>query len=178
MVERVVERGREPEPEELVYEYIYRWRAERKLAASQGKVVIKGTDVPWEQNRQGYIKFYLHPRVWQEVSVPNWFMFIHDIRKNSGRHRHQGGLGLFVLEGKGYTVVDGVRYDWEAGDLVILPVKPDGCEHQHFNAEPGTPAMWLALIFDPFRDAMGNELEQKEVSPDWQGGPTPMPHVA
>jgi hypothetical protein len=51
MVERVVRRGREPEPEELVYEYIYRWRAERKLASSRGKMVIKGTDVPWEQDR-------------------------------------------------------------------------------------------------------------------------------
>ena len=51
MVERVVRRGREPEPEELVYEYIYRWRAERKLASSRGKMVIEGTDVPWEQDR-------------------------------------------------------------------------------------------------------------------------------
>lgn len=181
MVEKVIERWPEPEPKESVYDYIYNWRMNKKLSTANGRVVIRGRDVPWEQNRQGLIKFLLHPKVWAEVSVPNWFMFIHRIKKHSGRHRHQGGLGLFVLEGKGYTVVDGVRYDWEKDDLILLPVKPEGCEHQHFNVDPsGQAAEWLAFIFDPFRDAMGNELEQRATSPDWSGGltPEPMPHVA
>ncbi|MFQ5826378.1 MAG: cupin domain-containing protein, partial [Dehalococcoidia bacterium] len=128
MVEKVVERGREPEPEELFYDLTYKWRAEWRRQREVGKVVIKGNDMPWEQNRQGLIKHYMHPKNWDELGVPSWLVFIHEIRKNSGRHRHQGGLGIFVLEGRGYTVVDGVRYDWEAGDLIILPMKPNGCE--------------------------------------------------
>lgn len=180
MTERVSERKPEPEPVELLYDYIFNWRMNKKLRTFSGKVIVKGKDSPWEQNRQGLIKFLLHPKVWSEVGVPNWFVFIHRIKNHSGKHRHQGGLGLFVLEGKGYTVVDGVRYDWEKDDLILLPVKPDGCEHQHFNTDPsGQAAEWLAFIFDPLRDAMGNELEQRATSPDWKGGLTPelMPHV-
>ena len=51
-------------------------------------------------------------------------MFIHTITTKSGEHRHQGGLLIFVLEGKGYSIVDGERWDWEKGDLVLLPMQP------------------------------------------------------
>ncbi|MEE8471878.1 MAG: cupin domain-containing protein [Dehalococcoidia bacterium] len=176
MVERVVERGREPEPEELIYERIYRWHQDKSRHMAEGKVVVRGRDVPWEQSRQGLLKFIVTQLNWNEVGAPGWFIFVHDIRRHSGRHTHQGGLGIFVLEGKGYTVVNGVRHDWEAGDLIILPVMPGGCEHQHFNAEPGKPCLWCAFIYDPFRDAMGSSIQQKEDHPDW-AGPKEMPHV-
>ena len=180
MVERVVERGREPEPKELLYDLSFKWRAEYRRQREQGKIVIRGVDVPWEQSRQALLKYYVHPQIWDELAVPYWLIFQQEIRKQSGRHRHQGGLGIFVLDGRGYTVVDGVRYDWEGGDLIILPMKPDGCEHQHFNLEPDKPSHWLALIFSPFFDAAGNDLEQKEETPDWTGSITPdsPPHVA
>jgi len=178
MVERVVERGREPEPKEILYDLSLKWRAEYRRQREVGQVVIRGRDISWEQNRQGLIKHYLHPLNWDELAVPYWLVFIHEIGNHSGRHRHQGGLGLFVLEGKGYTVVDGTRYDWEKGDLVILPMKPDGCEHQHFNLEPDKASQWLALIFTPYFDAVGNDLEQRVEAPDWKAGKPASPHVA
>jgi hypothetical protein len=179
MVERVVERGREPEPKESIYEYMYReWFAERKRYKMEGQVVIKGKDVGWEQGRQGLLKYYLHPlKQWEACGTPDWSVFIHRITKHSGKHRHQGGLGIFVLEGRGYTVVDGTRYDWEGGDLILLPVKPEGCEHQHFNLDPDKPSEWMAFIFAPFNAAMGNDLEQKSESPDWSGGGLDAKHV-
>ena len=177
MTERIVERRKEPEPTELIYEQIFRWFTERSQQKQQGAVVIRGKDLPWEQARQGLLKYYVHPGVWDKVGVPGWFIFTHNIKRHSGRHRHQGGLGIFVLEGKGYTVVNGVRHDWEKDDLILLPIMPGGCEHQHFNAEEGKPCFWLALRFTAHLDAMGNQLEQKAVSPDWQGT-VQMPHVA
>jgi len=173
-VEKVTERHHEPEPKELIYDWNFRWRLEKKRRTVEGKVIIRGKDMQWEQNRQAYLKYMVHAQNWPEIGAPGWFIFINRIKKHSGMHRHQGGLGLYVLEGKGYTVVDGVRYDWEKDDLILLPVKPNGCEHQHFNADPtGQPAEWLAFIYDPFRDAMGNEIEQKSTADDWKGGLTP-----
>ena len=46
------------------------------------------------------------------------------------------------------------------------------CDHQHFNSEPGKPAEWLAFIFNPFIDALGNERVQVIVSPDYKGAAT------
>lgn len=177
MVERMAERRKEPEPAELIYEQTFRYIQERSQKKQKGVVVIRGRDLPWEQSRQALLKFYSYPAVWEQLGVPGWFLFVNHIKRHSGKHTHQGGLGLFVLEGKGYTVVNGVRYDWEEGDLILLPVMLGGCEHQHFNAEEGKPCYWLAFIFTPYFDAVGNPLEQKEVSPDWKG-PAEMPHVA
>ena len=178
MAGKAVEKGKEPEAGELIYEYIYRqWFEARKRERMEGKVVIKSKDVKWEQNRQSLLKFYVHPLRTEGMGAPDWFVFINRIRKHSGKHRHQGGLGIFVLEGRGYTVVDGVRYDWEAGDLIILPVKPEGCEHQHFNLDPDKPSEWMAFIFFPHCSAMGHYMEQMAVSADWTGGVLPTPHM-
>lgn len=182
MAERVIERRPEPEPEETTSAFTFRWFAEKEKMLKEATVVIKGKDIRWEQNRQAVIKPYLNPANWSKWGSPEWIVFINHIQKHSGKHRHQGGLGIFVLEGMGYTVVDGVRYDWEKDDLIILPVKPGGCEHQHFNTSPDRAAQWLAFIFVPFRLASGNEARQVEYHPNYQGVdkfvPPPTPHVA
>jgi mannose-6-phosphate isomerase-like protein (cupin superfamily) len=38
---------------------------------------------------------------------------------------------LYVLEGRGYSLIDGTRYDWEQGDAVHVP--PRMTVHEHFN---------------------------------------------
>ena len=76
-------------------------------------------------------------------------------------HRHQGGTFIFILGGKGYSTVNGVRHDWEAGDLAILPMVPGGVAHQHFNFEPGVPALWMRVGYTPNkRLVIANWIEQ------------------
>ena len=36
----------------------------------------------------------------------------------SGRLKFQGGQILFIVEGRGHTMLDGVKHAWEAGDVV------------------------------------------------------------
>lgn len=48
----------------------------------------------------------------------------------SHRHTHTEAF-LYVLEGTGYSEIDGERYDWEAGDAVHVP--PRMTLHEHFN---------------------------------------------
>ena len=49
---------------------------------------------------------------------------------SSHKHAHTEAM-LYVLEGSGYSEVDGKRYDWEAGDAVHVP--PKMTVHEHFN---------------------------------------------
>ncbi len=167
MVEREAQRTREAEARDDPF---YQWGfAQSDLwleRANEGQVVIKGQDVPWRQGRQGRLKWLLHP-LQQDQALSGWLFFIQDIKTHSGRHRHQGGLAIHVIEGQGWTTVDGVRHDWEEGDLILLPLRPKGVEHQHFNANPGSPCKWLAMIYTHFYEAVCCEHEQKEVSPDW-----------
>ena len=70
-----------------------------------------------------------------------------------------------MLEGQGYTEVNGERIEWEAGDLLLLPIVPGGVEHKHFNRNPGENAKWIAFIYRPYGDETGSYLEQKENAP-------------
>lgn len=150
---------------ETVYDSEYRHQAAIRTRATEGKVLVRGADREWQQTRQGLLHYYLSRSALEDTAAKDWNVFVHEIHTHSGKHTHQGGLALYVLDGEGYTVVDGERYDWQAGDLLLLPVKPGGCEHQHFNASADKPAKWLALIYKPFHDEVGSGLEQQENAP-------------
>lgn len=173
MVEKTAERKGEPEPRELIHEIIRRLERECVDKRVRGKVVIRGREAAWQQSKQGLIRYLLWENMWAEVGTPDWKIFVQDIRKHSGRHTHQGGLAIFVLEGKGYSIVDGARYDWEEGDLIVLPIKPGGCDHQHFNLDPQASAYWIAFIYWPMWAQVAVQYVQNGEHPDWTGGKRP-----
>ncbi|MDP2726374.1 MAG: cupin domain-containing protein [Dehalococcoidia bacterium] len=142
--------------------------AEDRLArAMNGRVVVRGKEMPFIQSRQGLAKHFLDAS-FTDVAVQGWRMFSQEIVTRSGRHRHQGGLTIYVLQGRGYTMTDGVRQDWEEGDLLLLPIKPGGVDHQHFNLRPDGPSRWLAMIYLHFFDILCSEMVQVENHPDWK----------
>src|SRR5207244_6418151 len=134
-----------------------------------GPIVVRPADREMIQARQGKLLYYLCPNNHPETPLQHWRVFIQEIKTRSGKHRHQGGLVIYVLHGKGYSVVDGERWDWEKGDLVLLPMKPEGVEHQHFNAQPEQgPALWAAFINIPIQEFLASDLQQGELSPDFK----------
>ncbi|HEX6512169.1 MAG TPA: cupin domain-containing protein [Chloroflexota bacterium] len=62
------------------------------------------------------------------VAITNIFEETPKTRSHS--HTHTEAM-LYVLEGSGYSEVDGKRYDWVAGDAVHVP--PKMTMHEHFN---------------------------------------------
>lgn len=135
-----------------------------------GTVVVRDEDRPWERTRQGRIRYFLIPDLHPDTVLQEWRVFSQEIRTQSGKHRHQGGVSIYILEGQGYTIADGKRYDWEKGDLLTLPVKPGGVEHQHFNTNPDGPSRWMAFVYLPLANYVALHLEQVEVSPEYQRG--------
>src|SRR5581483_2793918 len=81
--------------------------AELKEKRLKGKIVLRGDELQWEQSPHARAKFYTSWHNWDDVCAPGWQSFVHDSRIHSGRHRHQGGTPLFVLEGRGHTEVNG-----------------------------------------------------------------------
>ncbi|MPZ22393.1 MAG: cupin domain-containing protein [Dehalococcoidia bacterium] len=164
-------RTREPEPEPGLdfsaegHKFLFALR-ERSF---QNAVVLKGEEVPWQQARQGRLKFFIHRETDRTNTVlRDWDVFLQDIRTHSGAHRHQGGLGIYVVEGEGWTIADGEQVDWEAGDLLLLPIKPNGVVHQHYNRRPGERCIWMAFIYTPYMDELGKIVDQKSASPEYQ----------
>jgi mannose-6-phosphate isomerase-like protein (cupin superfamily) len=59
---------------------------------------------------------------------------MHFVRVGPGKanrgHGHQNEAAFYILQGTGHEIHDGLRYDWTAGDVVV--VHTDSV-HQHFN---------------------------------------------
>ena len=57
-------------------------------------------------------------------------------------HGHQNEACFYILEGKGYEIHDGQRYDWEKDDFAIVHTD---CVHKHYNADPNARALALVM---------------------------------
>jgi len=79
----------------------------------------------------------------------------------SQKHGHVNEAAFYILDGDGYEIHDGVRYDWTAGDIAVVH---NNCVHQHFNASATKPARALVLKTKPMFMFM-NMLFQKTVEP-------------
>ncbi len=49
---------------------------------------------------------------------------------SSSLHKHHNEAAVYIIRGKGYSLVQGQRYDWQTGDFLYIPVF---CWHEHFN---------------------------------------------
>ncbi len=139
---------------------------------SKAMTLVKGSGLPWEVNRQGKMKWYLHPAL-RDRAIRSLVIFMQEIPplSCSGKQRQQGGMVHYILEGRGYTMINGKKHEWEAGDCVLLPVFPDGVEYQHFNPDPDKPVLFIAAqsnLFDALGVDMGSGFEQLEDAPEYQ----------
>ena len=167
-IERVRERERPPIADNP-YEAVMRYRRDLKERNLNGPVVVRVEDREMFQSRQGKVRIFLDPVTYKDTPLQTWRVFTHEISTRSGKHRHQGGLVIYVVDGEGYSVVDGERKDWKKGDLVLLPLNPKGVEHQHYNTNPSKPATWVAFIHIPMQEYLASDLVQVENSPDYKG---------
>ncbi len=161
------------------YEGLFvRWE-ELYKRAHYGKVHVRGRDVPVVDSRQGTSQFYVMPQ-FEELSLTQWVIFVRDhTGVPSGRHQHQGGIAIFGVEGDGYSIVNGHRFDWSAEDAVLLPIVPGGLDHQHFRARDDRPSRFMGIIYEPLVVGLGAEMVQLEAqtrATQWQPyreGPAP-----
>ncbi|HUY07119.1 MAG TPA: cupin domain-containing protein [Acidimicrobiales bacterium] len=112
-------------------------------------------------------------------------VYFHDFPPNSSNrgHGHQNEAAFYVLDGKGYEIHDGQRYDWEKGDFYV--VHTDSV-HRHFNPydEPATvmivkaKPMWMFLglvqqgkSYNPVKEGeLPNFSERVEWGQIWTDG--------
>ena len=78
---------------------------------------------------------------------------------HTGKHSH-GEEGIHIVEGKGFSIINGARYDWAKGTTLWIPF---GAEHQHFNTGDDT-ARYFSLMSLSLEHLAGvAKVEQLEV---------------
>jgi quercetin dioxygenase-like cupin family protein len=155
-----------------VYDQIVSGQKAERQRSWTGQVVVRGKGNPWILDRQGLVRHYLTPSRYTgepvDTALDGWIVFVQEVGKHSGKHRHQGGLVIYVLEGEGHSIVDGERLEWEPGDLMLLPIKPGGVEHQHFNKDESKPVKWIAFIHTAVYEWGASEMVQIEQHPEFK----------
>ncbi|MPZ92894.1 MAG: hypothetical protein GEU68_14955 [Actinobacteria bacterium] len=110
-------------------------RDEQRRNRDDAEILVKGDELPWELNRQGYMKWYMAPTM-DDIVMSVYMMYLQRIPpgSRSGRQLVQGGQICFAWRGgAGYTVIDGERYDWNHWDVIQIPIRTKGSVVQHFN---------------------------------------------
>ena len=73
-------------------------------------------------------------------------------------HRHNHSVVYNVHQGKGATIVEGVKYDWKEHDIVSLPA---GAWHEHLNASETEDAVMFSMSDLPVIEASGLAREEE-----------------
>ena len=112
------------------------WLAEseaNELATSHSPVVARGRDLTWVETVQDHrIAMLIGPQVGFPSSGTSLCRAVIPAGRHTGRHRH-GEEAIHVIEGSGFLVADGRRYDFHAGTTIHIPFQVD---HQLFNTGP------------------------------------------
>lgn len=145
----------EPGQGGTLFDELLRLRDEQRERTATGRAVIDGEALPWEHNAFGKMRWYLHPSI-NDTVIKSMIFFGLEIEPGgkTGRVKTPGDSVILITQGRGYTEIDGVKHYWKAGDVIGLPIRPDGLVVQHFN-EDATQPVRMVSGSPSFVDALG-----------------------
>lgn len=155
-----------------LWDELFQLRDEQRKDVEKSVWLIKGKDLPVENNKQGLMHWYMHPLL-KGNCINTLQLFVQTIPpgSRSGRIHHPGDQVIFIWEGQGYTVIDGQKHHWSTHDLVQLPLRVEGVTVQHFNTDTEKEARLICCepnqVHSSYVDR-GSGFEQLEVSPHYK----------
>ncbi len=131
-------------------------------------IVVKWEDVEAQLTEHSHI-YMVDPRLgFNQRSFRFWINHggIEEAGVRANRtlgHRHSIEAVIYIQQGKGYSVIDGVKQYWEAGDLICVPFF---AWHLHHN-EADEPMIHLAATTGPYSMAMGTAIYEDDRFPEY-----------
>jgi len=99
---------------------------------TKGKMVSRPEDRTWEDDRMVRSAMVVGELAgFTNMKVLHAFIAEMEPSGHSGKHTHTSEAIMLCLSGSGYSVIDGERFDWAEGDVIVMPAYT---VHQHFNA--------------------------------------------
>ena len=144
------------QPKEVVWE---RWQRKRTfvraLKGTYGELqealynqprVYSGPDQEWRGGPQLFDKTIVNPQKTDIAQSIETHISVIAPMGTGQRHGHMNSAIFYCLRGKGYDIHDGRRFDYEAGDVMVVE---NGCVHQHFNASETEDLVLLVMKAKP-----------------------------
>jgi gentisate 1,2-dioxygenase len=132
----------------LLYSWEQAWQALNSLREHEGSA------------HDGVLLEYRHPQTGGPV-LPTMACMIQLLRpsEHTKAHRHTGSAVYHVVQGSGYTVIDGQRFSWQKGDILAIP---PWAVHEHANSSASADDAVLFSIQDlPVLQALGLYYEEE-----------------
>ena len=150
------------------FDQILERRDRERVRDRAGAVKISAAEALLETNRQGTMRWYMHPDL-PGSCMRSSIVYRYEIPPGgaTGKQRVQGNIVSFVVQGSGRTVVNGVEHPWGQGDVIGIPPVQNGIVFQHFN-DSDVEAQLITCepnFLDTFSVDMGSGFEQLEDAP-------------
>ena len=106
--------------------------------------VARDRDIPWVSTRQdAKVKLMISNELGFTTMGSNVLKAEIPVGWHTGKHVH-GEESMHILQGQGFSVIDGQRFDWHKHTTIQIPYR---AEHQHFNTGD-EPAQYISgMIF-------------------------------
>lgn len=124
----------------------------------KAKIYLNEEDLEWVRTKQDWRAALLCAR---EIGfITSGVAMLSEIPRgwHTGKHSH-GEEAIYIVQGKGFSVVDGLRYDWETGSCLFMPYRS---VHQHFNLGEETVRYFSAMALPLERFAGVAKIVQYE----------------
>lgn len=124
-------------------------------ARREARKVIRSEELQWEEDKMAKSALLVSEMTGFSLRSIHAFLAEMPPAASTGKHRHTSEALMYALSGSAYTIIDGERIDWKAGDAIAIPVM---AWHQHFNASDTEPFRYLAASNYPMTVNLGVEL--------------------
>lgn len=123
------------------------------------KLIHKNVEQAGEHNQ--FSAERKHPVFFVDLPSKNVSMTIGGLLPDqmTNRHRHTYETVIYVIEGEGYTEIEGTTVEWKAGDAVYIP---SWAWHRHKNLNITNNAKYIACENAPQLQNLGVALREEE----------------
>lgn len=155
------------EEHERLYMQQVTYAQEEEERRRRAPVHVKGEDIR-AQHQLNDIVYIFDPRIGFNVRSCRFWInrFAPGAEEGKGwktlGHRHTVEAVIHILQGRGHSIIDGKRYDWEAGDFICVPVF---AWHRHINSGE-EDMIYVASTTGPLAMALGTAIYEDERYPE------------
>ena len=117
------------------------------MADQEKRLIVKKGERNLRETREGGFNADLsHHKIGSPVNSIQMFYRTIPPGHYSGNHRHNNEAIIYILSGRGFSVIDGVRQEWEEGDTLTVP---SWAWHNNCNLDDENPVEFLAALNRP-----------------------------
>ncbi|MBI4188457.1 MAG: cupin domain-containing protein [Chloroflexi bacterium] len=124
----------------------------------KSRLVMKSEELKFETNETGTTAQVINPKFGFSNKQISSFIREIPVGWKSGKHKHNMEAIIMIIQGQGYTVVDGTKYEWKKGDVITIPPM---AVHQHFNTGKTEAVRFFAVTTIPLMVNTGSFVAEQ-----------------